>query len=500
MSARSEQVEPFLGGVTFPAYADIPYPRSDPVASDFLPNDVWQAAQLPVGVRLELSGSARSVEIGYRTMTGNLGYRGEGAGCTFVAYRAGQKIAEEEAVLGEGVVRLDLPGDSKRHVTIYLPEGMKPVIDYIVGLDGSIELSPRQPKWIAYGDAVTQGWLASTPSLAWPSVVARKIGFDVCNLGYAGSARAETNTAVMIARMPADVITIAYGTNCWGRIPHSVGLMAESIKAFIGIIRSGHPATPIVVVSPILYPEAENIPNVLGATMSELRMSMDAAVRECMAAGDLNIRLVSGAQVLSEEDLVDGVYPGDEGHKRIATAVGKHLSQLQSEINRAAEERWHLEARGIEDHLEKAAESAVYMAREDLQNQQAQVPSGFAQRQSDSPGYRNDSGQEYPQYAPVQNAAGQHSQPAYLGIAPVLQGNGPVSWQGQMAQEQYGEQPQGYAPSAMPSPGQDDLPQGQWANPSAGAVGSESVEQDDAPDASYQVIAHYRPGSGYGSG
>jgi len=352
MSDRSEQVEPFLGGVTFPAYADIPYPRSDPVASDFLPSDVWQAAQLPVGVRLELSGSAKSVEIAYRTTTGNLGYRGEGAGCTFVAYRAGQKIAEEEAVLGEGVVRLDLPGDSKRHATIYLPEGMKPVINRIVGIDGSIELPPRQPRWIAYGDAITQGWLASTPSLAWPSVVARKIGFDVCNLGYAGSARAETNTAVMIARMPADVISIAYGTNCWARIPHSVGLMAESIKSFIGIIRSGHPTVPIVVVSPILYPEAESTPNVLGATMSDLRMSMDAAVRECMAAGDLNVRLISGAQVLLEEDLVDGVYPGDEGHKRIAAAVGKHLSQFQGEITRLAEERWHFEAMGIDDHLE----------------------------------------------------------------------------------------------------------------------------------------------------
>ena len=464
MSERSEQVEPFLGGVIFPPYGDALYPRSDPVASDFLPADVWQAAQIPVGIRLEVGGTAKTIEIGYKTATGNLGYRGEGAGCTFVAYRAGQKVAEEEAVLGEGVVRLVIPGDNKRHATIYLPEGMKPSINYIVGVDGTIEPAPRQPRWVAYGDAITQGWLASTPALSWPSVVARKIGLDVCNLGYAGSARAEANTAIMIAQTPADVISISYGLNCWARVPHSVGLMAESIKAFIGIIRSGHPATPIVVMSPLVYPEAENTPNVLGATMSDLRMSMDAAVRECMAAGDLNIRLISGIQVLGEEDLVDGMYPGDEGHKRIAAAIGKHLSQLQPEIVRAAEERWQMQSAQVLGSIPPNAASA-----------------GSASPIPDAPSVAPPGG-----YAPVgqyQSLSAQPGVPADSGIP--VDGNMSVSV--------------GMAtPGGMSANPNEVPPLDQWAREQSSLDETKQVEETEVPPPPYQVVAHYNPGSGYG--
>ena len=453
MSERSEQVEPFLGGAIFPPYGDVLYPRSDPVASDFLPADVWQAAQIPVGVRLEVAGTARTIEIGYKTATGNLGYRGDGAGCTFVAYRAGQKVAEEEAVLGEGVVRLSIPGDNKRHATIYLPEGMRPSIHYVVGVDGTIEPAPMQPRWIAYGDAIAQGWLASTPALSWPSVVARKIGLDVCNLGYAGSARAETNTASMIAHTPADVISVSYGLNCWERIPHSVGLMAESIKAFIGIIRSGHPTTPIIVMSPVVYPEAENTPNVLGATMSDLRMSMDAAVRECMAAGDLNIRLISGIQVLGEEDLVDGMYPGDEGHKRIAAAVGKHLSQLQPEIVKIAGERWNAQPG------QPASDVALSAA-----------PAGAV-----SPGLSISGG-----YA----AVGQYTLPQAQPGVPVDSGI---------------PAPGDIGISGSVSASSNEVPPlEQWAEEQSSLNETNQAGEAAVPPPAYQVVAHYNPGSGYG--
>lgn len=188
VSIRPEQPEPFLRGCVFPAVSDAPYPRADPAGAEYLPADVWDAAQLPVGVRLEMVGEARTIRIWYKTTRASLGYRGESAGCSFVAYRGGQKVAMAEAVMGEGMAEMVISGRPELPVTVYIPEGMQPLITGVAGVEETMVPAPPQPRWLAYGDAVTQGWLASAPAMAWPAVAGRKLGLDVCNLGYTGTA------------------------------------------------------------------------------------------------------------------------------------------------------------------------------------------------------------------------------------------------------------------------------------------------------------------------
>ncbi|HXW35123.1 MAG TPA: SGNH/GDSL hydrolase family protein, partial [Acidimicrobiales bacterium] len=250
---------------------------------------------------------------------------------------------EEEAVLGQGVVELELSGDAERPALIYLPEGMRPLIHSISPVGGAIDPAPTQPRWLAYGDAATQGWLASSPAMSWPSVAGRKLGFDVVNMGFAGSIRGDTALAEMLADTPAEAISIAFGSNAWNRIPHTPELMAEEIRAFLALVRSGQPEVPIVVVSPTVRPDAEEKENRLGATLQDLRIAMEEAIRERMAAGDSRLFLVEGARVLEAGDLEDGVYPGDEGHKRLAAAVSKFLSPLVNELREAALARWREE-------------------------------------------------------------------------------------------------------------------------------------------------------------
>jgi lysophospholipase L1-like esterase len=358
--------------------AGIPYPRANPADADRLPVDVWAAAQLPAGVRIELVGDAQAVQIAYETTSGNLGYRGEGAGCTFAVYRHAQKLCEEEAVLGEGIVELELSGDPDRPAVIYLPEGMRPVVQTVTGVGGTVEPAPTQPRWLAYGDATTQGWLASSPSMSWPAVAARKLGFDVVNLGYAGSARGDTALAEMLADTPAEAISIALGSNAWSRIPHTAELMAEEIRAFVALVRGAQPEVPIVVVSPTLRPDAEDKPNRLGATMADLRIAMEEAVRERMAGGDSRLFLVEGARVLEVEDLEDGVYPGDEGHKRLAAAVSKFLSPIMNDLREAALARWTDESFATEENVPAAAPAPSSETVVDAQTQ-AVVDEVFAE-------------------------------------------------------------------------------------------------------------------------
>jgi lysophospholipase L1-like esterase len=273
-------------------------------------------------VRLELTGACDAIEVAYRTETRELGYRGPGAGTKFVLFRDGVRVSEAEAKLGEGTARLAAGAGAGRAV-IHLPEGMRPVVLALRALGGAIAPAPRQPRWICYGDSIAEGWCASEPAGAWPHVAARAEGLDVVNLGYAGAARGEIASAEEIAQLPAHVISIAHGTNCWTRTPHSAELFAAGLRAFLAIVRGGHARTPIVAISPILRADAERAPNKLGATLADLRDAFEHTVLALAARGPEGSDPTG--PLLLVRGLPDGIHPDDAGHAQLAGAVGPVL-------------------------------------------------------------------------------------------------------------------------------------------------------------------------------
>jgi lysophospholipase L1-like esterase len=312
---------PFLRGLAWVGGPGVPYTRADPADLDRLPADTGAAARTPVGVRIELTGTASLVRIRYQTTTGDLGYRGPGAGTTFEAWDGEECTDRQPAALGAGDVQLRAAGPGRRTI-VYLPEGMHPDVLGVEGVDGAVEAAAPQPRWLAYGDSIVEGWVASTPPRAWPAVAGRRYGLDVVNLGYAGAARGEIPTAEQMAAVGADVISVSYGTNCWSRTPHSAGMVRAGAAAFLDVLRQGHPHTPIVVTSPVLRPDAEATANRLGATLEDLRAAIEDAALARVAAGDAATYLVSGRGVLDAAVLPDGIHPGDEGHDILAGAFG----------------------------------------------------------------------------------------------------------------------------------------------------------------------------------
>lgn len=336
--SRPEQPEPFLRGCVFPAASasvtgrEVPYPRAaiDALGAR-LPADTLAAASLPVGVRCEWIGGARAVTVDYEAATDDLGYRGEGAGRCFALFRGGERVDEQPARRGRHRVEL-AAGDGEGRAILYLPEGMKPTVHSLVAVGGSIAPAPRQLRWICYGDSIAEGWIAGSPAAAWPAIVGRSCELDLANLGYAGAARGEIVSAEQIAELEADVISIAHGTNCWTRTPHSAELFRAGLEAFLSVVREGHPATPIVAVSPILRPDAEASPNRLGATLAALRESFEATVRGRIERGDSRLELVEGAPLVSADQLEDGIHPGDSGHRALAAALGPVLSRAVGRV------------------------------------------------------------------------------------------------------------------------------------------------------------------------
>ena len=313
---RTDPGEPFLRGCAWPSAPGVPYPRAKPEgAMGRLPQDTWLMASIPVGVRLEISGPAVEIDVRYHAAQEAFGYLGGGEGHSFVVWRDGERVGELAAEVGEHTLRL--PGPAGGTAIVYLPERMGPTVLEVIGVDGSITPAAEQPRWLCYGDSIAEGWVVTSPDLAWPAVIGRDIGVDTVNLGYAGSARGEIPSAEELAELSGDVITICHGTNCWSRTPHSAALFTQGLRDFVTIVRQGHPETPIVAVSPITRPDAETTPNRLGTTLVDLR----AAFEDVMGARD-DVTLVQGFPLVTVEQLVDGIHPGDEGHAAMAAAIG----------------------------------------------------------------------------------------------------------------------------------------------------------------------------------
>ncbi|WP_343244823.1 SGNH/GDSL hydrolase family protein [Streptomyces sp. SID14478] len=297
--------------------------RADPADRDRLPADTWERARTPAGVRLEFTAHGVSaVEIAYvaREPSEVDGYRGVPPAFTVLGG------VDVPAAVGAHVVRLPLPRRDGTY-TVQLPETVRPLIQAVRPLGGgTLEPAPRRPRWLVYGDSIVEGWAATRPYFAWPAIAGRALGLEDVNLGYAGAARGELASAQQLASVEADMLTVAFGTNCWSRTPYSAPLLYETTRSFLAVLRAGHPHAPLLVVSPVLRPDAEETRNQLGATLGELRSAVERAAHDAVASGDRHLALLPGGGLLGPEHLVDGVHPGDRGHLLLARAVADRLT------------------------------------------------------------------------------------------------------------------------------------------------------------------------------
>ncbi|GAA2302889.1 hypothetical protein GCM10010431_22760 [Streptomyces kunmingensis] len=297
--------------------------RADPADRDRLPADTWERARMPAGVRLRFTArGVTAVEVAYEAQEPSEADGRRGMPPVFTVIGG----VDVRADPGAHVARLPLPRPDGTY-TVQLPERLRPLIrDLRVRGDGTLEPAPPRPRWLVYGDSLAEGRAATRPHFTWPSVAGRALGVEDVNLGYAGAARGELASAQQLASLKADLLTIAFGTDCWSRTPHSAPLLYETLRAFLTVVRAGHPYVPLLVLSPALRPEAEAAPNELGATLAELRDAVERAARDAVDGGDKRLVLLPGRDLLTAEHLVDGVHPGDRGHLLLARAVAENLA------------------------------------------------------------------------------------------------------------------------------------------------------------------------------
>lgn len=182
---------------------------------------------------------------------------------------------------------------------------------------------PRAGKPIVmYGTSILQGACASRPGMAHTNMVMRELQHEVINLGFSGNALLDPEIARFMAQADAAIYVIDATTNC------SPATIDERMANFIGILRSAHPHTPILVVESPIFP-ASRFNTRLRETIEDKNRRLKAIYTR-LKANDANLYYFEGADVLAgdNEATVDNTHFTDKGFASYAGRLIPVIKQL----------------------------------------------------------------------------------------------------------------------------------------------------------------------------
>ena len=254
-----------------------------------------------------------------------------------------------------GTIRFDGLDDRSKDIEIWLPWNE---ITQLVALrtDAPVEEVPPTGRrvWLHHGSSISHGSNAASPTTTWPALAASLGGVELINLGFGGSALLDAFTARTMRDTPADVISVKIGINLVNTDVMRLRAFTSAVHGFLDTLREGHPATPLLVVSPILCPIHEDTPGpsvpdysslssgtvrfLAGGepaeraggklTLNVIRDELARIVAQ-RAADDPHLSLLDGRELYGKEDfaelpLPDQLHPDAESHLRI----GRRFAEL----------------------------------------------------------------------------------------------------------------------------------------------------------------------------
>ncbi|MGO1637345.1 MAG: SGNH/GDSL hydrolase family protein [Ancrocorticia populi] len=212
--------------------------------------------------------------------------------------------------------------------------------------------------WIHHGSSISQGSNATEPSETWLGMVARRMGYDVTNLGFGGSCFVDQFMARTIRDLRADVISLNFGINVVNLDGMKHRVFVPAVHGFLDTIRDGHPETPIVLSSPLYCGIHEDTPGpgafdpetfvtgrqrfIATGTQGDTangRLTLQTvreALKEVMShrADDPNLYYIEGTDLFGEKDaeampLTDNLHPSPDAHRLIGERVVERMTGLE---------------------------------------------------------------------------------------------------------------------------------------------------------------------------
>lgn len=215
-------------------------------------------------------------------------------------------------------------------------------------LDDGASLGPAQSKqrrWVHYGSSISHCMEAEQPALIWPAVAARLGGACLHNLGFGGQCHLDQFVARSIRDLNPDVISIKVGINLVNGDSMRERVFTPALHGFLDTIRETLPVTPILLVSPIFCPSAEDHPGptlpdangkfvtVAGSeeirqgclTLSRIRILIEELVA---LRNDSQLGYLNGLALFSESDagdLPDDLHPNPAGYIRMGERFAEQV-------------------------------------------------------------------------------------------------------------------------------------------------------------------------------
>ena len=154
--------------------------------------------------------------------------------------------------LGSGLLTFSIPNPDHQwvNVKIWFPL-YKPMFIRNVSINGEWrKSSKKRPVLYAFGDSITQGFVAGKPSFCYVTQLAELLGVDALNQGIGGAVFDPLILDDFENLAVPDLITVAYGTNDWSG-DQSYEKIKEQITLFFGRLHQLFPAVPTYVLTPI---------------------------------------------------------------------------------------------------------------------------------------------------------------------------------------------------------------------------------------------------------
>lgn len=240
-------------------------------------------------------------------------------------------------------VRFDGLDAGRKHIEIWLAQNATTMLREVRVDDGAMVEAPpasKRRRWVHYGSSISHCMEADRPTGTWPAVVARAADVDLYSLGLGGQCHLDQFAARTIRDLPADLISLKLGINVVNADSMRERTFVPAVHGLLDTIRDGHADTPIVVVSPIICPVAEDLPGptlpsaegrfevierpdelMVGAlSLSRIRELLELVVTQRRRAGDANLYYLHGHELFGVDDvddLHDGLHPNTAGYRRM---------------------------------------------------------------------------------------------------------------------------------------------------------------------------------------